>query len=757
MARFDTIRALERRGMSLALAEKAVDAGYQLGLLKKASLDDLRKQFHFREILELVESVGNRQVDREAVIAGAQEEEATGEGVVSAEAALRRVEKKLGVIWSLPEGYTIDEIREHMGRHGETLVGVAFPVNARQFRPPFSGYIYLKEAHGIRFLSVISEVVSFDRPGIPEEQKALLPQHMQEPYVTFLRVARLVELPRTLRLDEFQKMDGKPVRSARNYTQIEDTFDLERDRLRFEQERIASRNLYTELGFSGKTAAGLFGAGLHLASQAAAATDIELKAAEVPQTRLAEFRRAAEAAAAQELVQPLPIDKTKLVETQTANLETKRKLNPFRARALKLARRLPEHYCKEIVMKTERDRLKQKAVEELVAYYEELVATETKLQKALEKQGATLPHGIVRQLAELSVGRKLSAKQFSEIAQRAVGQYALSKVDATEAVGIIAAQSIGEPGTQMTMRTFHYAGVAEMNVTLGLPRLIEIVDARREPKTPIMEVFLEPQHATDRKAVLELASRIESRSAGSLANIRTDMTNLRLMIEPDMTELKKRGITIAEFGTRVRKSARLRCDIVIEGDSIILTEPEPSFKKLYVLEEKVRRAKVDGITSIARAIVRKEKDEYIIFTEGSNLKEILEMEHVDLARTSTNSLHEIRAVLGIEATRTAIAYELNETLEEQGLVVDMRHNLLVADVMTNNGNIRAIGRHGISGAKTSVLARAAFEITSTHLLLAALTGEEDVLTGVAENIIVGQPVHLGTGAVSVIYNPSSET
>ncbi|MEC8878051.1 MAG: hypothetical protein VX554_02590, partial [Candidatus Thermoplasmatota archaeon] len=315
MARFDTIRALERRGMTLALAEKAVDAGYQLGSLKKASLEDLCKQFHFREILELVESVGNRQVDREAVIAGAQEEEATGEGVVSAEAALRRVEKKLGVIWSLPEGYTIDEIRDHMGRHGETLVGVAFPVNARQFRPPFSGYIYLKEAHGIRFLSVISEVVSFDRPGIPGEQKALLPLHVQEPYVTFLRVTRLVELPRTLRLDEFQKMDGKPVRSARNYPPIEDPFDLDRDRLRFEQERIASRNLYTELGFSGKTAAGLFGAGLHLASQAAAATDIELKAAEVPQTRLAEFRRAAEAAAAQELVQPLPIDKKKLVET----------------------------------------------------------------------------------------------------------------------------------------------------------------------------------------------------------------------------------------------------------------------------------------------------------------------------------------------------------------------------------------------------------------------------------------------------------
>ena len=170
----------------------------------------------------------------------------------------------------------------------------------------------------------------------------------------------------------------------------------------------------------------------------------------------------------------------------------------------------------------------------------------------------------------------------------------------------------------------------------------------------------------------------------------------------------------------------------------------------------MRNAKVDGITSITRAIVRKEQGEYIIFTEGSNLKEVLKVERVDLSRTSTNSLHEIRAVLGIEAARGAITYELEQTLQEQGLTVDSRHNLLVADVMTNDGNIRAIGRHGISGAKTSVLARAAFEITSTHLLLAALTGESDVLTGVAENIIVGQPVYLGTGAVSVIYNPSGE-
>ena len=165
---------------------------------------------------------------------------------------------------------------------------------------------------------------------------------------------------------------------------------------------------------------------------------------------------------------------------------------------------------------------------------------------------------------------------------------------------------------------------------------------------------------------------------------------------------------------------------------------------------------VDGIGNIKRAIVRKEGNEFVIFTEGSDLKAILGVEGVDPTRTNTNSIHEVAEVLGIEAARISIATELHKTLSEQGLSVDHRHNMLVADVMTNTGAIRAIGRHGISGAKVSVLARAAFEITSTHLLQAGLTGESDVLTGVAENIIVGQPVHLGTGAVSAIYKPKKK-
>ncbi|MDP6658231.1 MAG: DNA-directed RNA polymerase subunit A'' [Candidatus Poseidoniia archaeon] len=757
MARSDTIRALERRGMARGLAAKAADAGEQLGTLKKASLAQLRKLFSFREILEVIEAVGNHKVDREEVVAGALEEEKSGDGPFSADAALRRVEKKLGVIWSLPDGYTIEAINRHVASKGEVLLGVAFPINARQFRYPFSGYVYLKEHHGIRYLSIISEVLSFDRPGTPEEEELLLPAHAEEPYVTFLRIERLVPLPRTLRLEEFHKMDGTPVRSARNYTQVEDSFDLSRDRLRFEQERIDAQKVYTELGFSEKTAQGLFTGGLYHPTQAAAATNEELKDADVPMSRLEEFRKAVEEAAAKALAEPAKAP-TKGIEVADLEEEeeTGRKLNPFRIRALKLAKGLPSHYVEEIACSAEKGRLQAKGVKALVATFSEQVAAEEKLQQALAKAKATLPQGIVRQLAENAAGRKLSAKQFGEIVKLALAQYGLAQVDATEAVGILAAQSIGEPGTQMTMRTFHYAGVAEMNVTLGLPRLIEIVDARREPKTPIMEVYLEPQFAADRKVALDVAARIEARSVNSLARIRTDMTNLRLIIEPDPKEMKACMLTDELLAARIKKQGRLRCLMTIENGEIVLTEKEPSFKKLYILEDKVRRLKVAGIASISRAIVRKDKDEYVIFTEGSDLKAVLAMPEIDPTRTSSNSVHEIAEVLGIEAARNSIIHELNQTLNEQGLSVDLRHNLLVADVMTNTGRVKAIGRHGISGAKTSVLARAAFEITSTHLLLAGLSGESDVLTGVAENIIVGQPVHLGTGAVSVIYKPGKE-
>ena len=371
--------------------------------------------------------------------------------------------------------------------------------------------------------------------------------------------------------------------------------------------------------------------------------------------------------------------------------------------------------------------------------------------------GEELPRQIVWDLVEKSRGLRITRKQLVEIVRRTVNRYERHRIDPNESAGIVSAQSIGEPGTQMTMRTFHYAGVAEMNVTLGLPRLIEIVDARRLPSTPLMEIHLRPKVAKDVDRVKEIAQEIEMTKLEDIAEIEADMVNMRVLVFPDRGKMKSRGVKADELEQRLKKLTKIDGYKRAVGgetksvDAYAVESGEPSFKKLQRLVETVRATKVKGIDNIRRAILRKLPEGYVIYTEGSNLAKVLDLEDVDPTKTSTNSVEEIYETLGIEAARNAIVKEAHDTLSEQGLTVDIRHIMLVSDMMTNDGDVKAIGRHGISGRKSSVLARAAFEITAHHLLRAAITGEVDSLDGVAENVIVGQPVTLGTGAVNLVY------
>jgi DNA-directed RNA polymerase subunit A' len=148
-------------------------------------------------------------------------------------------------------------------------------------------------------------------------------------------------------------------------------------------------------------------------------------------------------------------------------------------------------------------------------------------------------------------------------------------------------------------------------------------------------------------------------------------------------------------------------------------------------------------------LVTEEHGEWVINTDGSNLSKVLEVRGVDTSRTTTNNVHEIAKTLGVEASRNALVNEAKGVLEEQGLDVDTRHVMLVADMMTSTGEVQQIGRHGISGKKSSVLARAAFEITVPNIVEAAVKGESDPLAGVTENVIVGQSIPIGTGLVEL--------
>ncbi len=164
---------------------------------------------------------------------------------------------------------------------------------------------------------------------------------------------------------------------------------------------------------------------------------------------------------------------------------------------------------------------------------------------------------------------------------------------------------------------------------------------------------------------------------------------------------------------------------------------------------KVPGFQVKGVPDIKRVLVTEESGEWVIRTDGSNLSKVLEVIGVDTSRTTTNNIHEIAKTLGVEASRNALVHEAKGVLEDQGLDVDVRHVMLVADMMTTTGDVQQIGRHGISGKKASVLARAAFEITVPNIVEAAVKGESDPLAGVTENVIVGQSIPIGTGLVEL--------
>lgn len=344
---------------------------------------------------------------------------------------------------------------------------------------------------------------------------------------------------------------------------------------------------------------------------------------------------------------------------------------------------------------------------------------------------------------------KLTKKQFDEIIKRTLATYEYSKIEAGEAAGVVSAQSIGEPGTQMTMRTFHYAGVAEINVTLGLPRLIEIVDARKNPSTPMMTIFLEKDYAFDRDKARELAWKIEATYIGVLGSMSTDITDMKVVVELNKKALIQRNMTAKEVSDRINEE--LDVSSYVAGDNLIMKPEEPSYRQLLQLVKSVHAVILKGIKGIKRVVIRKEESgEYVLYTEGSTLKEVLDIDGVDATRTRTNNVNEIYEVMGIEAARAALIHEATETLKEQGLNVDVRHIMLVADIMTVDGDVKPIGRHGISGEKASVLARAAFEVTVSHLLDSGMGGDVDELRGVTENVIVGQPIRLGTGNVKLI-------
>ena len=316
------------------------------------------------------------------------------------------------------------------------------------------------------------------------------------------------------------------------------------------------------------------------------------------------------------------------------------------------------------------------------------------------------------------------------------------QLDPGEAIGIVTAQSFGEPSTQMVLRSFHFAGVSEMSVTQGLPRLIEIFDARKKPSTPKMEIFLNKEYNNEKDARI-FAEKIKEVSVRDIASeIILNFTDKTLEIKIDKTGLKQSHLQIKKI---VEKLNEEKYKSKEKNESILIDASKFEFKDLYQLKEKIKKTIISGVKDIKQVLVVKRDKDFVIVSLGTNLKKIIEMKEVNKDKIFSNDFYEFANVFGIESTRQLIINEIDEVLKVQGLDIDIRHLKLVADAMCNTGEIKGVTRMGIIAQKSSILARATFETPVKQFVNATVKGGKDKLSSVVENIILNQPVPVGTG------------
>ena len=366
---------------------------------------------------------------------------------------------------------------------------------------------------------------------------------------------------------------------------------------------------------------------------------------------------------------------------------------------------------------------------------------------------------ITSEIESPSDGVPVTTTQLNAFLDACIAKYISKRIEPGTAVGAIGAQSIGEPGTQMTLKTFHFAGVASMNITLGVPRIKEIINASKNISTPIITASLVSEN--DVKAARVVKGRVEKTTLGEVCSdisivVRPNDMYLELVLDTEAISQLQLDVTIHSARAAVLGMPKLKLkpqNVLIASDNILHVLPTDDALKerraLFMLQHMrlaVPAVIVQGIPSVGRAVINDKGDgTYNLIVEGVNIQAVMGIEGIKGTETRTNHVMECERTLGIEAARACIIKEINDTMGAHGMSIDNRHSMLLADVMTYKGEVLGITRFGMAKMKDSVLMLASFEKTTDHLFDAALHGRTDYIDGVSECIIMGIPMAIGTG------------
>jgi len=402
----------------------------------------------------------------------------------------------------------------------------------------------------------------------------------------------------------------------------------------------------------------------------------------------------------------------------------------------------------------------QKILNDVKKYLESIAKEhEKELQRLASSSAASF---MLREAIDAAFGLRKS--QLNALLRRIGRKLQRFKIEPGTAVGAIGAQSIGEPGTQMTLKTFHFAGVASMNITLGVPRIKEIINASQTINTPIITAEL--VSSDDITVARIVKGRIERTTLGEVCNFikevyRKDQVYISVQLDKDLISKLQLDLDVNSVRNSIINTPKLRLKekdvLVVSDDRLHVYIPSRVSGDLYFqmnsLKRQLPHVVVQGISSIKRAVIHQKDDKtYQLLVEGSDLLSVMTTAGIDGRRTTCNHVMAVEKVLGIEAARKTVASEIQYTMASHGMSIDSRHVALLADVMSFRGEILGITRFGIGKMKTSAIMLASFEKTVDHLFDAALYKTRDDVVGVSECVIMGMPVPLGTGLFGLLRN-----
>jgi len=363
---------------------------------------------------------------------------------------------------------------------------------------------------------------------------------------------------------------------------------------------------------------------------------------------------------------------------------------------------------------------------------------------------------------------RVTATQINHFFVECIKKYVRAKIQPGTAVGAMAAQSIGEPATQMTLKTFHFAGLASMNITQGVPRLKELINAAKSISTPIVRCVLEDSKSEEFARLVK--GRIEKTLLGQVTKYfeevyLPDDWFILVVLDLERIKLLRLEVDIHSIQNAILAS-KLHVkpeNITIHSDAVFCVRPKAikhgakarhssEYFVMQQLLEDLPKVVIKGLPSVSRAVIElKDNGDYTLAVEGNQLRDVMIMPGVVTSQVVSNNTTEVEKTLGVEAARKTIITEISETMKGHSINVDARHIMLMADVMTYKGEVIGMTRFGMAKKNESVLMLASFEKTNDHLFEAAYHGQCDPINGVSESIIVGMPMSVGTGLFKLLH------